>query len=201
QPLSGDDLLARLAAALCRATRCGEQCPAAPGAYPAPGGNSQLAGGAHGGCRSHRELAGAALGLAARKRLRRIARGSRGNRAAAGRIPLAAFSRPLPAATALPGGAAICNSFWPTACRSCRSKTQTPNQDQNQTHPLSRSPLEETLEADISTWQKTGHFYFALTASEGVGYTGGKSATPPSVRLKWMRFANPQTLRLRAWQC
>jgi hypothetical protein len=24
--------------------------------------------------------------------------------------------------------------------------------------------LEETLEADISTWQKTGHFYFALTA-------------------------------------
>jgi hypothetical protein len=23
--------------------------------------------------------------------------------------------------------------------------------------------LEETLEADISTWQKTGHFYFALT--------------------------------------
>src|SRR5207245_1014821 len=76
---------------------------------------------------------------------------------------LAAFSRPLPAATALPGGAAICNSFRPTACRSCRSKTQTPNQDQNQTHPLSRSPLEETLEADISTWQKTGHFYFALT--------------------------------------
>src|SRR5438445_105355 len=102
----------------------------------------------------------------ARKRLRRIARGSRGNRAAAGRIPLAAFSRPLPAATALPGGAAICNSFRPTACRTCRSKTQTPNQDQNQTHPLSRSPLEETLEADISTWQKTGHFYFALTQTD-----------------------------------
>src|SRR5207245_11477426 len=77
--------------------------------------------------------------------------------------PRAACSPPLPAATALPGGAAICNSFRPTACRSCRSKTQTPNQDQNQTHPLSRSPLEETLEADISTWQKTGHFYFALT--------------------------------------
>jgi hypothetical protein len=23
--------------------------------------------------------------------------------------------------------------------------------------------LEETVEADISTWRKTGHFYFALT--------------------------------------
>src|SRR5260370_575309 len=57
-------------------------------------------------------------------------------------------------------------AFWPfrpTAYRSRRSKTQSTKQDQNQIHPASRSPLEETLEADISIWQKTGHFYFALT--------------------------------------
>jgi hypothetical protein len=32
--------------------------------------------------------------------------------------------------------------------------------------------LEETLEADISIWQKTGHFYFALTAFDGEGAEG-----------------------------
>ena len=26
-----------------------------------------------------------------------------------------------------------------------------------------RSPLEETMDPDISIWRKTGHFYFALT--------------------------------------
>ena len=30
----------------------------------------------------------------------------------------------------------------------------------------SRTPLEETLEADISTWRKPGHFYFALTRTQ-----------------------------------
>ena len=29
-----------------------------------------------------------------------------------------------------------------------------------------RSPLEKTMEADISIWRKTGHFYFALTRTE-----------------------------------
>src|SRR5207245_6678504 len=40
QPLPGDDLLALLAAALCGATCSGGPGPPAPGAYPAPGGNS-----------------------------------------------------------------------------------------------------------------------------------------------------------------
>ncbi|MGA8073692.1 MAG: hypothetical protein WB995_09440, partial [Candidatus Acidiferrales bacterium] len=42
-------------------------------------------------------------------------------------------------------------------------KTKTPNQEQNQIQSTSRTPLEKTLEADISIWRKTGHFYFALT--------------------------------------
>ena len=51
-------------------------------------------------------------------------------------------------------------------CAPCaRSKNQITHPHQNQIHPLSRSSAEETLEADISIWQKTGHFYFALTAN------------------------------------
>ncbi|MGA8075123.1 MAG: hypothetical protein WB995_16735, partial [Candidatus Acidiferrales bacterium] len=46
-------------------------------------------------------------------------------------------------------------------------KTKTPNQEQNQIQSTSRTPLEKTLEADISIWRKTGHFYFALTANGG----------------------------------
>src|SRR5260370_21957168 len=99
----------------------------------------------------------------ARRCLRRITRGARGDRKALGWQSLAALPRPLSAAAPLPCGAALGNSFRPTAYRSRRTKTQSTKQDQNQIHPASRSPLEETLEADISTWQKTGHFYFALS--------------------------------------
>ena len=68
QPFSGEDLLALLAAALRRAAGPGRECPPAPGGQPSAGGNSQRAGGAHGGGRSHRELARAALGSLALNR-------------------------------------------------------------------------------------------------------------------------------------
>ena len=45
-------------------------------------------------------------------------------------------------------------SFRPTA-----SRTRCQTQEKNQIRPPSHSPLEE----DTSTWQKRGHFYFALT--------------------------------------
>src|SRR5208282_2098176 len=85
------------------------------------------------------------------------------------RHALAAFSRPLLAAEPLPERAAIGKSFRPTASRSCRSKTKNPNNDQNQTQSAARSPLEEIMEADISIWRKTGHFYFALTQESQTG--------------------------------
>ncbi len=163
QSFSGDDLLARLARAFCRAAGHGRQCPPATGEHPSAGGNSQRAPTPHGGGRSHRELARAALGSLARRRLPGITRGSGGDRKTPGWFALAAFPRPLPAAASLPGGAAIGNSFRPTACRSRRSKTQSSHPGQNQIHSPARSSLEETLEADISIWQGTGHFYFALT--------------------------------------
>src|SRR5437879_13254040 len=54
-----------------------------------------------GGCRSHRELAGPALGRPARASLCRIARGKGRNRTKAGRFRVAAFSPPLPDAPTL----------------------------------------------------------------------------------------------------
>src|SRR5438445_2098464 len=76
-----------------------------------------------GGCRSHRELAGPALGRPARASLCRIARGKGRNRTKAGRLRVAAVSRPLPAAAPLSRSATIGNSFRPTAYRSRRCKT------------------------------------------------------------------------------
>ena len=46
-------------------------------------------------------------------------------------------------------------SFRPTASRTCREEKQT---TKIKIHPRSPTPME-----DISIWQKTGHFYFALT--------------------------------------
>ena len=59
--------------------------------------------------------------------------------------------------------AAVRKSFRPTASRTCGTTSETQNQNQTQTPCACRSPLEKTMEADISIWQKTGHFYFALT--------------------------------------
>jgi len=48
------------------------------------------------------------------------------------------------------------------------------------------TPLEKTLEADIPTLRKTGHFYFALTRIRGAkgrikGGEGGESLLPKTI--------------------
>jgi|HubBroStandDraft_6_1064221.scaffolds.fasta_scaffold73703_2 hypothetical protein len=43
------------------------------------------------------------------------------------------------------------------------TNTQTQKQNHTQIPCACKSPLEKTMEADISIWRKTGHFYFALT--------------------------------------
>jgi len=141
--------------------------------------------GAHRGFRPHGELGGPALGRAAQRGVRGTAGRSGRDRAAARRHALAALSRPLRAAEPLPERAATGKSFRPTACRPCRSKTKTPNQEQNQIQSASRSPLEETLEADISIWQKTGHFYFALT----------RTSVPVSLQSENVRFVQSRNVR------
>ena len=68
-------------------------------------------------------------------------------------------TRPVPATQALCESNAIRKSFRPTASGPRESPTETTSTQQTQIHSASRSPLAP----DISTWQKSGHFYFALT--------------------------------------
>jgi hypothetical protein len=142
-----------------RAPAAGQRTPAARAGTSA-GADPQRARGAHGGAGLHGEVAGPTLGCAARGRVCRVARRGRGNRTALGRQPLAALSGTLPAPAAVSGRrAAFGKSFRPTASRTCRTH---PN-PKSKVPSASRSPLEAALEADSSTLQKTGHFYFALT--------------------------------------
>src|SRR6202167_2452293 len=55
----------------------------------------------------------------------------------------------------------------PTASRTCGTTTKTQKQNHTQIPCACKSPLEKTMEADISIWQKPGHFYFALTRTGG----------------------------------
>jgi hypothetical protein len=59
--------------------------------------------------------------------------------------------------------ATVRKSFRPTASRTCGTNTETQKQNQTQIPCARSSPLEETVEPDISILRKTGHFYFALT--------------------------------------
>ncbi len=82
--------------------------------------------------------------------------GAGGNRTATGRLPLAALPEPLSAPAPLPEtGAARGKSFRPTASSPYRKTT---------IKSLQKCSSEPSM-ADISIWQKTGHFYFALTDS------------------------------------
>jgi len=132
----------------------GHQHAPAAGAHPTPGGNSQRAPDAHGGDRSHGQLARPALGVVARRCLRRITRGARGDRTVSGRFALVALPRPLPALHACPGGATIGNSLRPAAWRSRRCQNQSTPADQNQLHPLPIIPGRNF---------GSGHFYPAET--------------------------------------
>src|ERR1035437_9662535 len=86
--------------------------------------------------------------------LRGTSRSAGRNRTATRWHALAALSWPLLAPAPLPERTAIGKSFRPTASRTCRSKTKTPRENQNQIPCASRSTLEKTLEADISIWHK-----------------------------------------------
>ena len=80
------------------------------------------------------------------------------------RKPLVALPGPLSAPAGLPqSGAAARKSFRPTASRTCGTNTEPPKQNQSQIPCACRTPLEKTVEADISILLETGHFYFALT--------------------------------------
>jgi len=104
------------------------------------------------------------LGVTAGRSLCGAAWSCRRDRTAVGRKPLVALPRPLSAPALLSRTrAAVRKSFRPTASRTCGTTSETQNQNQTQTPCACRSPLEKTMEADISIWQKTGHFYFALT--------------------------------------
>ena len=143
--------------------------------------NPECAGNPPGGRRSHRPLGWTALGGATRTSVCRVARSARGNRTAAGWFVLAALPRPLPPPAALPAAsAAHGKSFRPTASRTSRKSTV-----KNLQKCSSEPPM-----ADISIWQKTGHFYFALTcrckmrmsglnkvANEPVGYRSIREGT------------------------
>src|ERR1700674_1333768 len=142
------------------------QCTPTVGSRTAVGGNSKRARGTPGGRRSHRQLGWQPLGRATRRSLRRSSRCAGGNRTKTGWLALATLPRPLSPAAPLPSTpATVRKSFRPTASRTCGTNTKTQKQNQTQTQiPCAcSSPLEETVEPDISTWRKTGHFYFALT--------------------------------------
>ena len=107
------------------------------------------------GQRLHRALAGTALGDPPSRSAARIARSAGRRRAAAGWQFVGTLPGWLSEPAPLPDGAGFgSKSFRPTA-----SRTRCQTQEKNQIRPPSHSPLEE----DTSTWQKRGHFYFALT--------------------------------------
>jgi hypothetical protein len=95
------------------------------------------------------------LGRATRRSLRGSSRCAGGNRATTGWLVLATLPRSLSPPAPLPSTrAARGKSFRPTACRTHRPYTLKSLQKCSSQPPM----------ADISIWQKTGHFYFALIA-------------------------------------
>src|SRR5258708_36634124 len=124
------------------------------GSRTAPRGNSKRARGPQGGRRSHRQLGGNPLGCTTGRSLRGSSRCTGGNRTTSGWLTLVALPRSLSPSALLPGNRAMRGkSFRPTASRTHRKSTFKSSQK-----CCSKPPM-----ADISIWQKTGHFYFALT--------------------------------------
>src|SRR6202165_3927918 len=166
QSFFGDAFSSGVGTAFHGGTSQAAQCTPTVGSRTAVGGNSKRARGTPGGRRSHRQLGWQPLGRATRRSLRRSSRCAGGNRTKTGWLALATLPRPLSPAAPLPSTpATVRKSFRPTASRTCGTNTKTQKQNQTQTQiPCAcSSPLEETVEPDISTWRKTGHFYFALT--------------------------------------
>jgi hypothetical protein len=160
------------------------QCPSTVGSRTAVGGNSKRARGSPGSRRSHCQLGWPPLGRAPRRSLRGSSRGAGGNRATTGWFALATLPRPLSPPAPLPSTSATARkSFRPTACRTCGTKNKTKRQNQTQISCACPSPLEETMEPDISILRKTGHFYFALTVSIFCRFSQPSGALGPRYRL------------------
>src|SRR3984893_17716866 len=165
ESLFGDALSSAVGRTLQRSTSQPAQCASTVGWSTAPGGNPQRARGTHGGRRSHRQLGWKSLGRATRRSLRGSSGCAGGNRATTGWPALATLSRPLSPPAPLPSTPAPAReSFRAYGLRDSR------NEEQNQKirhmifgFDFCRSPLEETMDPDISILRKTGHFYFALT--------------------------------------
>ncbi len=167
ESLFGDALSSPVGAALHRGATPPAQCPSTAGSGASLGGNLECARSAPGGSGPHRELGRKSLGSRAGRSLRGTSWSCRRDRTTIGRKPLVALPRPLSASAPLPRTAAATRkSFRPTACRTCGTNTETHKQNQTQIPCANRAPLAKTLEADISIWRKTGHFYFALTGKD-----------------------------------
>jgi hypothetical protein len=154
-------------AAFYRSTAECTQCSSTTGAGTTPGGNPECTRGPQSGSGPHGKLGGKSLGSTAGRSLCRASWSCGGDRTATRRKPLVALPRALSASALLPRTHAnVRKSFRPTASRTCGTTTKTQNQNHTQIPRACKSPLEETMEADISIWRKTGHFYFALTRRE-----------------------------------
>src|SRR5256884_4165401 len=126
----------------------------------------------------YRQLGGNPLGCIAGRSLRWFTGSAGGNRAAAGWFALVALPQSLSAPAPLCGtGPARGKSFRPTASSPYRKAT---------IKSLQKCPAQPPM-ADISIWQKTGHFYFALTeAYPHPGWFWAKSAE--SIEKKRVEF-------------
>jgi hypothetical protein len=159
------------------------QCPSTTGARTSPGRNSERACGSPSRSGPHGQLGRKSLGGSAGRSLRRAPWSSRRDRTAAGWKPLVALPRALSAPALLPRtGANDRKSFRPTASRTCGTNSKTQKQNHTQIPCACRAPLEKTMEADISTLRKTGHFYFALTSGQAAPDNSPPTTKSPSSR-------------------
>src|SRR5208282_4498934 len=164
QSLFGDALSSRVGAAFYGGTAKSTQCPSTAGGRTSPGRNLECARSPQSGSGPHGKLGGKPLGRDSGRSLCGTSWSCGRDRTALGWNPLVALPRPLSAPAPLPRTrAAVRKSFRPTASRTCGTNTKTQKQNQTQIPCACRSPLEKTMEADISILLKTGHFYFALT--------------------------------------
>ena len=130
----------------------------------APGGNFECARGPQSSARPHRQLGWKSLGSSAGRSLCRAAGSGGRDRTAVRRKPLAALPGPLSTLAFLPRtGAAARKSFRPTASRTCGTNTADPKTKSKPKYHVPAEPsLEKTVEADISTWQKTRTFLLCV---------------------------------------
>jgi hypothetical protein len=140
------------------------QCASTTGSRTPARGDPECARRTEGCAGPHRQLGRSSLGCTTGGSLRRTAGCSGGNRTTTGWLSLATLPETLSAPAPLPGtDTCLRKSFRPTAFRTCEAKSATSQGVQTQIPCASRTPLEKTLEADVSTLRKRGHFYFALT--------------------------------------